>query len=73
MNAHWLLHNRRARFPQIRASEWIELGCALSCYVLVIGFATAIWLQAYALILVSLIPAALSMLAAHFHDWSREI
>jgi hypothetical protein len=39
----------------------------------VIGFATAIWLQAYALILVSLIPAALSMLAAHFHDWSREI
>lgn len=73
MNLHWLFHNRRARFPQVTTGEWIELACAVSCYALLIGFIAALALHAYWLCVVSLIPAALSIAAAHFHDWSNEI
>lgn len=73
MNLHWLLHNRRARFPQVTAGEWIELACMASCWALLLGFMAATWFRVPWLYVVSLIPAGLSILSAHFHDWSRDV
>lgn len=72
MRFHWLIHNRRAKFPQVTTGQWIELACAASCWMLPIGFMAALWFRVPWLYLVSLIPAGLSCLAAHFHDWSME-
>jgi hypothetical protein len=53
--------------------EWIELSCALSCYALVLGYMAAFWWRIPALYVVSLIPGAVSIVAAHFHDWSNPL
>jgi hypothetical protein len=73
MNLHWLLNNRRSRLPQVTTGEWIELACMLSCWVLVAGYIAAFTWKLDWLYVVSLIPAALSMAAAHFTDWSKQI
>ena len=73
MNLHWLFHNRRARYPQVTAGQWIELACMASCWAVVIGFMAATWFRLPWLYVVSLIPAGPSILAALIHDWSREV
>lgn len=54
-------------------ADWIELSCALSCYALVLGYFVAFAWNVPSLYVLSLIPGGLSLLAAHFHDWSRSI
>jgi hydrogenase/urease accessory protein HupE len=62
--------NRR---KQPTTADWIELSCALSCYALVLGYIVAFRWDLPWLYVVSLIPGGLSLIAAHYHDWSTEI
>jgi hydrogenase/urease accessory protein HupE len=62
--------NRR---KQPTTADWIELSCALSCYALVLGYIVAFRWDLPWLYVVSLIPGAVSIVAAHFHDWSNPL
>jgi hypothetical protein len=53
--------------------DWTELACAVSCYALVLGYMAAFCWDIPALYVVSLIPGAVSVVAAHFHDWSSPL
>jgi hypothetical protein len=67
------MHILNRRKQAITTRNWIDLAGIASCWVLVLGYMAAFWWRIPALYVVSLIPGGVSILAAHFHDWSNPL
>jgi hypothetical protein len=67
------MHILNRRKQPATKRDWTELACMLSCYALVLGYMAAFWWDVPQLYVISLIPGGLSLIAAHYHDWSTEL
>ena len=65
--------NRRKQVGHVTEPEWLQLAFVVSSYALVLGYIAAFEWNVPWLYAVAQIPGAVTLIAAHFHDWSTRV